>query len=229
MLLCFLGGVGYGLWQLVVHPETPLPDAWNPTRPLDLQAEITPVTRWQFRQALESAESCQAALETGAAAQPLPDFEASEQCHIRPQVTVSAVAGMALAPVNTRCQTALRLAMWARHGIAPAAEAHLGEGIARVTHFSSYNCRAMRTSRGETGRMSSHATADAIDISGFVTASGRQITLQSGWTGPPADQAFLRAVRDSACDWFRITLGPDYNALHADHFHLQHTGWGLCR
>ena len=123
MLLCFLGGVGYGLWQLVVHPETPLPDAWNPTRPLDLQAEITPVTRWQFRQALESAESCQAALETGAAALPLPDFEASEQCHIRPQVTVSAVAGMTLAPVNTRCQTALRLAMWARHGIAPAAEA----------------------------------------------------------------------------------------------------------
>ena len=78
--------------------------------------------------------------------------------------------------------------------------------------------------------MSTHATADAIDITGFTLEDGRKITLLEGWDSEdPAVSGFLRDVRDSACDWFRVTLGPDYNALHADHFHLQNTGWGACR
>jgi len=55
------------------------------------------------------------------------------------------------------------------------------------------------------------------------------MTLIGGWDGAPEEQAFLRAARDGACRWFATTLGPDYNALHADHFHLQSRGWGTCR
>ena len=47
------------------------------------------------------------------------------------------------------------------------------------------------------------------------------------FTGDAA--AFLQAARDGACDWFSLTLSPDYNSLHEDHFHLQSRGWGLCR
>jgi hypothetical protein len=77
--------------------------------------------------------------------------------------------------------------------------------------------------------MSSHATADAIDVSGFVLGTGHHITLLRNWEDPPQHSDFLHDVWDSACRWFRVTLSPEYNALHADHFHLQHTGWGLCR
>ena len=77
--------------------------------------------------------------------------------------------------------------------------------------------------------MSTHATADAIDVSGFVLRDGTRVRLKQDWDGSPARMAFLRDVQESACNWFRVTLGPEYNALHADHFHLQHTGWGLCR
>ena len=77
--------------------------------------------------------------------------------------------------------------------------------------------------------MSTHATADAIDIAGFDLVDGTRIRLRTDWQedGPKAD--FLRAVRDGACDLFDLTLSPDYNQLHADHFHLQSRGWGLCR
>jgi hypothetical protein len=131
--------------------------------------------------------------------------------------------------VETRCQIALRIAMWEEHSLQPAARAHLGEPLARITHMSSYSCRPIRTTRGQAQRMSTHSTADAIDISGFVTQSGRRITLLEGWDGAPDEAAFLRAVRDGACDWFKTVLGPEYNRLHADHFHLQNVGWGTCR
>lgn len=224
-----LTGLGVSTWQVLVHPNTPLPAEWNPIIPLDVADPVTPLTKWKLTRALAARGTCLAALETGAQAQVLPDFTASDQCHIRPQVSLANVGLAAMQPIKTRCQTALRIAMWERHGIQPAAQEHLGQGVRQITHFSSYNCREIRTGRGSTGRISTHATADAIDVSGFVLVGGARISLLDDWDGAQDRAAFLRAVRDSACDWFRVTLGPDYNALHADHFHLQHTGWGLCR
>ena len=87
----------------------------------------------------------------------------------------------------------------------------------------------MRTASGPSNRMSTHATADAIDISGFRLANGTQIRLIADWGAASPKSAFLRSVRDGACDWFKMILSPDYNRLHADHFHLQSRGWGLCR
>uniref|UniRef100_UPI0025EFD6C8 extensin family protein n=1 Tax=Pseudooctadecabacter sp. TaxID=1966338 RepID=UPI0025EFD6C8 len=83
--------------------------------------------------------------------------------------------------------------------------------------------------QGGSTRWSTHATADAIDVSGFDLADSTTIRLIRDWDGTDDKARFLRAVRDSACTWFATTLGPDYNALHADHFHLQARGWGTCR
>ena len=33
----------------------------------------------------------------------------------------------------------------------------------------------------------------------------------------------------AACRVFAAVLGPDYNAAHHDHFHLDRGGWGTCR
>ena len=92
-----------------------------------------------------------------------------------------------------------------------------------VETFGSYNCRNVAGS----SRLSAHSTASAVDISGFVLADGRRIDLLDGWDGPDGD--FLRRIRDAACTWFGTTLGPEYNALHRDHFHLQDRGYGTCR
>ena len=224
-----LVGLAFGTWFLFGYSKSPFTDAWNPLVPLNIADEYTPLTKWKMRRALAGTESCLAALETGARVERLPDFEESDQCHIRPQVRISGVGDARLSPVKTRCQTALRIAMWERHGIQPAAQRLLSANVARIEHFSSYSCRQMRTTNSGAPRMSAHATADAIDVSGFVLSDGRKVTLLANWKEPEPQAAFLKDVRDSACAWFRVTLGPDYNRLHADHFHLQHTGWGLCR
>ncbi len=105
--------------------------------------------------------------------------------------------------------------MWAAHG--------LGEDVVGIDHIGSYSCRVMRTSRGAGERMSTHATAEAVDVVAIRLADGRRLSLIDDWGEE------LQGVRDSACDWFRVVLSPDYNALHRDHFHLQNRGWGLCR
>jgi hypothetical protein len=79
------------------------------------------------------------------------------------------------------------------------------------------------------GRRSQHATANAIDIAGFVLRDGREVRLAQDWTGTGFEAAFLRAVRDGACRWFRGVLGPDYNAAHHDHFHFDMGPWRVCR
>lgn len=218
-----------GIWQGLVHPNTPLKPEWNPLLTLRVTDPVTPITSWKLSRALAKPDTCLAVLDTGADAKRMPDLTESAQCHIRPQVDLNKVGQATLRPLKTRCQTALRMAMWEQHGIQPAALALLGQNVRQITHFSSYNCRQIRTRSGATSRMSTHATADSIDVSGFVMADGQRITLLDDWDGTADRAAFLRAVRDSACDWFRVTLGPDYNTLHANHFHLQHTGWGLCR
>lgn len=229
-LLCFIiGGIAFGAWQVVVHPNTPLPNAWNPKQPLAVSDPVTNLTAWKLQRALSDDATCLAALETGAQAQQKPALIESPQCGIDPQVTLTGAAGAQITPVNTRCQTALRLAMWVEHGLQPAAREIFDQEIARIEHFSSYACRAMRTTSGETSQMSSHATAEAIDISGFVLSDGTRLSLLRDWDGDIAKAAFLRRANRSACTWFRLTLGPEYNSLHADHFHLQHSGFNLCR
>ncbi len=39
----------------------------------------------------------------------------------------------------------------------------------------------------------------------------------------------LRDARRGACRFFDGVLGPDYNAAHRDHFHLETGGFGMCR
>nr|WP_279639152.1 extensin family protein [Sphingomicrobium sediminis] len=146
------------------------------------------------------------------------------------------MAALTIAPspgdLVTACPIAAAMHLWARDVVAPAAATHLGTEVTAFTHLGSYNCRRLygRTS----GNWSRHATADALDISGFVLADGRRLTLLADWDGgSEAEQAFLREVRNGACELFSSTLSPDYNAAHADHFHLamreEAVGWSACR
>jgi len=131
-------------------------------------------------------------------------------------------------PVVVSCRVALGLAMLDRHGVVPAAQLHLGTRVIRIDHLGTYSCRNIN--HAPSGRRSRHATADAVDIAGFQLADGRRLTLTADWPSPDAGRAaFLRAVRDAACRWFDVTLSPDFNALHHDHFHLDMGGRWACR
>lgn len=229
MALLSAATLAYGGYQALVHPDTPLPREWNPTKALVISDPVTPLTGWKLARAAADPETCVATLEGYAALDVLEPLEDSTQCFISDRVALRQVGQSRLSPVETRCAIALRTAMWERHSLQPAAIDLLGAPIARISHIGSYNCRRLRSSSGTSTRMSTHATANAIDIAGFDLADGTRIRLLEDWEQPGAKSAFLRAARDGACEWFRLTLSPDYNRLHADHFHLQATGWGLCR
>jgi hypothetical protein len=225
-----VAGAFYGANWVLTDPKTPLPRQWNPVQPLLVSDPITPVTRLKLANTLASDQACLSVLATAQVqATARPDLVDSQVCHIKGRTTLGGLGEVRVRPVETRCETALRMAMWVEHGLQPAARNIFGQPLGTIDHFSSYNCRAIRTTQGDTNKMSTHATADAIDISGFRLADGQRISLLKDWDGSSENQTFLRAARDTACTWFGTTLGPDYNRLHRDHFHLQNTGRGTCR
>lgn len=167
----------------------------------------------------------------GANFTPLPDRFFGAGCATVGTVSLAALQGDAarfelsnLGPVS--CPLADTLAAWARFGVDRAAREVLGSPLARIETMGSYSCRDVASG----GRRSAHATAEAVDIAAFVLADGRRVSVLGGWGGAdPAERRFLRIVHASACKRFGTILGPDYNAAHLDHFHLEATGRGYCR
>ena len=134
--------------------------------------------------------------------------------------------------LGTSCAVAASLALWEWHSVQPEARTLLGSPVVGIDHLGSYNCR--RIGSGEGGNWSEHATADAVDIAGFVLADGRRISVLEDWRGTGPEATFLHRVRNGACRLFATTLSPDYNAAHANHFHLDQAtrggmGWTVCR
>ncbi|PIB26651.1 hypothetical protein BFP76_12235 [Amylibacter kogurei] len=226
--LCLLwGGVIAGLIYL---PNSPLPDEWNPVSPFDPMAKHTRFTDYKLRRALKNPAQCSTLLaQLDVNFRNMNDRIDEQNCHIKNRVELREVGQSSIAPMETKCEIALRLALWERHALQSAAFEHLGQSVARVEHFSSYSCRPIRTTNGQRRRMSEHASANAVDIAGFVLADGQKVSVLSDWDDQSNKAIFLRSIRDGACDWFNVTLSPDYNALHKDHFHFDQGRWNSCR
>jgi hypothetical protein len=127
---------------------------------------------------------------------------------------------------ETTCALAAALYWWQRD-LQTIAELDLHTHIKRIDQLGTYACRNIDSA--PTGSRSEHASANAIDVAGFETDDGRTITVAKDWRKPTPEGAFLRAAHDSACEVFGEVLGPDYNALHANHFHLDEAAWVMCR
>lgn len=223
---------GWREYQRLVSEEPQL----FPWTPLDLADPIGTFTDDKLAELTLHAPRCRALLDAAA----LGDIAApaidpvTPQCGYDDGIQLGAQEGPRLDydETVTACPVAAALALWERDIVQPAAAEHLGASVVRIRTLGSYSCRRMYGR--DSGAWSEHATADAIDISGFDLSDGRTITLISDWDGAAQDAAFLRAVRDGSCTLFRTTLSPDYNAAHADHFHLdmasgRPAGWSVCR
>jgi len=215
-----------GLAVLRQHPIAP---EHLPYERLDLARPIGLATGFQLARLRGDPSMCQGVLDMSTLrTRPLPSRRTGDFCGFLNAVELERSTVPYSAPVRVTCPMAAALYLWEREVVAPAAERHLGSPLARIDHLGTYSCR--RIGGGPTGRPSEHATANAIDISGFRLTDGRRITLAGDWNkGAEAERAFLREVRDGACDLFRVVLGPDYNAAHRDHFHLDMGAFRTCR
>lgn len=126
---------------------------------------------------------------------------------------------VALTPEATlSCPMIPALDRFVETAVQPEAEAAFGSRVTSLQVAASYVCRGRNGRRG--ARISEHALANAVDISVFRLADGREITVTDGWNGAPEESAFLHAVHKRACETFTTVIGPDGDRHHQDHFHL---------
>jgi hypothetical protein len=131
----------------------------------------------------------------------------------------SGAPAVELLPAATmNCRTADALDRWLRTVVQPRAWALLKARVIRVRSLASYHCRFRNGGGG--GKISEHAYANAIDVAEFVTAKGEHIRVADHWNTGDERAQFLREVHDGACGIFTTVLGPEANAAHRNHFHL---------
>lgn len=225
-LLVVLGVIGIGGfagWHwLKDNPQH------NPFAPLDLRDPVGMATVQKLVALRDDVLQCRAVLDRSSVSYLALDPAGEGPC-ARPDRTQ--LSGYPLAPDTpaTTCPVAAALEMWRTKSLEPAARDILGSEVARIEHMGVFNCRRIRGSGSDT--WSQHATGNAIDISAFVLADGRRISVLDDWEGDADSARFLRTVRDDACGMFATVLSPDYNAAHADHFHFdQDARWTtVCR
>lgn len=185
-------------------------------QPLQRSAQV-----WSPR---PEAGACLAALgRSNAAFTPLPDQYFGAHCSALGAVKLVSLrsdrANLGVSNLGpVACPLAQTFAAWARFGVDRAAAQILGSPLARIETMGSYNCRTV----AGTDRMSAHATARAIDVSGFVLADGRRYTVVRDWNSPdPQVRAFFATITQSACKRFGTVLGPAYNPAHRNHLHVE--------
>ena len=241
-------GTAAGVVFGVATGRIPWPDEWNPWSPLRVEAVPNVLTRMKLQRLSGDPALCLAALDTaGFSATPLPDAEAGPDCPLRNTVRLARTQVPLGGSLVMSCPAAVSLALWERHVVQPAALRHFGAPLARIDQVGSLACRNVY-GQAE-GRRSRHATADAIDITGFRFADGRRARVVSDWRAPavasaPAEAVgdgatgarktvpatlFLEEVQRGACHFFDGVLGPGYNAAHRDHFHLDRGPYRSCR
>ncbi|MFN4283549.1 MAG: extensin family protein [Alphaproteobacteria bacterium] len=210
-----------------------VPDRFNPWAPIDIADAPNLLTKYKLKRLAENRAQCLATLETTPLRfTPQADRNLDLECSFRNVVRVNGSSVPYSSSFVATCPLAMAIALFERHALQPAAEAAFGQPVAGVTHLGTYACRNVYGR--ESGRRSQHATANAIDLSAFRLKDGKTINLRRDWAdagsgGDDAEAGFLRDLRDRACRIFPTVLGPDYNAAHADHFHLDMGGFSICR
>ena len=224
VLLLLGGAFTVGVWR----GWLPLPDAWNPWAPLDVRASPNLLTRYKLGRLQDDPALCDQVLKnSGLRVSHQADTPADAVCPLRNTLRVQGADVALSSSFLASCPLAVAFALFERHSLQPAAQAVFGQSVTRVDHLGSFACRNMYN-RAE-GRLSQHASANALDIAGFRLADGRSISVLKDWSGEGDSARFLRQVRDGACDDFNVVLSPDYNAAHRNHFHLDMGRWWVCR
>ena len=161
------------------------------------------------------------------AGQALAPIMEGGSCGVADPVRISAIAGVAVTggPVMD-CRTARAFADWTTGGLAIAAR-NGGRTVTRIATVASYACRNRYGRSG--GRLSNHALGRAVDVAALGFADGGRLSVLRDWT----NTTILQEAAGRACGPFNTVLGPNYNAAHADHLHLdvtdEYRGSTFCR
>ncbi|MDZ5433741.1 extensin family protein [Pseudomonas fluorescens] len=223
LMLSVIGAAGVSVWRGWVS----LPPQWNPWAPLDVKAPPNLLTRYKLMRLRDDPQLCEQALSSSGLRATRQADSPDAKCPLTDALRVQGGDVALSSSFLASCRLAVSFALFEHHALQPAAQAVYGQAVARVDHLGSFACRNVYGR--ENGRLSQHASANALDIAGFRLADGRAISVLKDWPKDNQDAQFLRRVRDGACGLFSVVLSPDYNAAHRNHFHLDVGPWWRCR
>lgn len=203
-----------------------VPQRYSPLSPLSLEKSDQWFIDWKLATLRQDRRLCRSLLKSPHIdAKPIPDNPPKDDCGWTNSVRFSALGKAEVKVAPLTCEMASALILWVNHEVQPAAMAAFGAPVESIRHLGSYSCRNIEGKH----QRSEHASANAIDISGFTLAGGTQISIRRHWNGGEVKGKFLRHVHRRACRYFRVTLSPSYNAAHADHFHFDRGIFRHCR
>ncbi len=216
---------------IAAYLAKPLPSAWDPFSPLQVTDAPTFITRYKLKKLASDPAACLAVL-SSAQQQGYLRFRQLHQvngtCPLVSPVQVEKVGRVELsARFLASCPLAVSTTMFVVQVAEPMAVKRLASPLARIDHLGSYACRNVY--HRASGRLSEHATADALDIAGFRLKNGQKISVLTGWSQTSPQGQWLQEVFRRSCDYYGNALGPEYNRAHASHFHLGMQGFGICR
>ena len=204
-----------------------LPSYYNPFAPLSL--DDPPGTLTQFKLRRLTPEHCETLLAQANARQLIRTQTVADNtgaCPLNDVVRVRSFGRVSLSSsFLASCPLALSSALFVDQQARPLTQTMMGSSLSRIDHFGSFACRNIY--HRPNARRSEHATAEALDISGFTLENGQRISVLRGWKNATAGP-WLHAMLGASCGYFGNALGPDYNAAHANHFHLGMRGFGYC-
>ncbi|MGX5870001.1 extensin family protein [Enterobacter cloacae] len=205
-----------------------LPSHYNPFTPLSLDDPPGPITQYKLRRL--TPEACASLLSQAnhkALIRTQPVADSAGACPLHNLVRVRDFGPVSLnSSFLASCPLALSSALFVSQQARPLTRTWTGSELVRIEHLGSYACRNIY--HRPDARRSEHATAEALDISAFRLANGERVTILHGWRSTKT-QPWLQALLTASCGYYGNGLGPEYNAAHANHFHLGMRGFGLCR
>ena len=195
-----------------------------PTRPAPVVKERPRLSTSELRQCFADLRAADVRFDA------LPDRNFPGGCSAIDSVKLLDV-GVPVANLGAmQCPLARAFAQWAYYAAMPAARRFLRGELVKIETMGSYACRNINGVAGPAAsQRSEHAFANAVDVSAFILADGRRVSVKAGWSGASDERQFLRALHQSACKRFQTVLGPDYNAAHHDHLHFDMGRGPYCR
>lgn len=172
----------------------------------------------------QAEESClaQHLVEASPSLQPAHAINGPGICGLNHPFKVYALAGGTVRLNSASlldCSMIPTLDTWIKDVVQPDAQARFGEPVVQINTMGTYSCRGINNQSG--AGLSEHAFANAMDIGGFVLASGRELNVMRGWKSPDIQEsAFLHDAHAGACTYFTTVLGPGANIFHYNHVHM---------
>ena len=147
------------------HAKQPPPDVWSASEIADARRVCTNALKSMSAEITEMPS-----IKKGLCGSPAP---------VR-LISIGKTNPVKFVPAPTiNCGMLVPLKRWIDEGLQPAAARILDAQVSTISIISSYSCRTRYSRKG--AKMSEHAFANALDISGFRLTDGRRVSVLKDW------------------------------------------------